>query len=154
VFSKYLDAEHLYHDLNPEVLQTIYDKITDNANEGIYSMLIIDDFGPQLKQKSTDILMQRFVAKMRHMKIGQIWILCQNYYQMPRKLRELATNVLLWNTNKSQNKKMYQEQFQMNEDRFEQLMRHCPTTHDWLLLNLKYKRIFNKDWDEIVFKED
>lgn len=153
VFSKYLDESNLYHDYTEEVLEEIYQKVLDNAKQDHYSMIVIDDFGAQLKDKKCEAILQKFVTKMRHLKCGQIWVLCQNYYQMPKKLRELATNVVCWNTNKSQNKKLYQEQFQMPEKTFEEVMSYAPTTHDWILLNLKYKRLFNKDWNEIKISE-
>jgi hypothetical protein len=151
VFEKYLDDEHMFHELTPAVLETIYDKMTALANENCYSMLIIDDFGPLLKQKQITMWLEKFAAKMRHLKCGQLWILCQNYYQMPKKLREMNTNIIMFNTNKSQNLKMFKEQFSLSEDKFERLLKHCPTTHDWCILNNKYKRIFDNNWDEIVF---
>jgi hypothetical protein len=154
IFSKYLDEDHLYHEYTEEVLNNIYEKCLANAHEDMYSMLIIDDFGGVMKSdKKCELLLQKFVTKMRHLKIGQIWILCQNYYQMPKKLRELASNIILWNTNKAQNKKLFEEAFQMPEKDFLELMKESPTIHDWVLLNLKYRRIFNKDWNEITFDE-
>jgi hypothetical protein len=64
-------------------------------------------------------------------------------------LRELATNVVLWNSNKSQNEKFFKEQFQFTLDKFEDLIKHTPTIHNFFILNLKYKRIFNDNWNEI-----
>jgi len=153
IFTAHLDEEHLYHEMTPEVLAELYEKARANAEEDCYTMIIIDDFGAQLKDKTCEAILQKFITKMRHLKLGQIWILCQNYYQMPKKLRELATNIFLWNTNKSQNKKLFEEQFQMSQKNFESLMKMTPTTHDWILLNLKYKRLFNNKWDEIVADE-
>jgi len=152
IFKKHLDEECLYHEYNETVLNEIYEKIKANAEQDLYSMLIIDDFGAQMKSdKKCEQILQKFATKMRHLKLGQMWILCQNYYQMPKKIRELATNIILWNSNKSQNKKLFEEALQIIEKNFLQLMEHSPTTHDWILLNLKYRRIFNKDWNEIIF---
>ena len=153
IFKKYLDPECLYHDYNEEILEEIYEKIKANAENDLYSMLIIDDFGSQMKSdRHSEMILQKFITKMRHLKIGQIWILCQNYYQMPKKLRELATNIFLWNTNKSQNKKFFEEQLQISEKNFNDLLAETPTIHDWILLNLKFKRLFNKNWNEIIFE--
>ena len=153
IFNKYLQPECLYHEYTPEILEEIYEKVKQNAENDLYSMLIIDDFGAQMKDnRQCEIILQKFITKMRHLKLGQIWVLCQNYYQMPKKLRELATNIFLWNTNKSQNKKFFEEQLQISEKNFLELIKQTPTIHDWILLNLKYKRLFNKNWDEIVFE--
>jgi hypothetical protein len=153
VFEKHTPEGNLYHDLSEEVLQDIYQKLEANASNGDYTILIIDDFGHRLKEKRVENLLQKMAIKIRHLKIGQMWILSQNYFQTPKKLRELATNVFLWNSNKSQNEKFFKEQFQFSQDKFEELVKHTPTIHDFFILNLKYKRIFNKDWQEIKWKE-
>lgn len=152
VFEKYCPPENLYHELNEDVLEEIYAKAQANAAEDRYTMLIIDDFGADLKTKPVEKVLQRLVIKMRHLKLGGIFVLCQNYFQMPKKLRELATNCVLWNSNKSQNKKFFLEQMQTTEEEFEDLLKHCPTIHNWFLLNLKYKRIFTDNWHEVVLK--
>jgi len=153
VFSKYTPDGNLYHDLSDETLAEIYEKLETNAANGDYTILVIDDFGHKIKERRIETILQKMVIKVRHLKIGQMWVLCQNYYQTPKKLRELATNVVLWNSNKSQNEKFFKEQFQFSQDKFEQLIKHTPTIHDFFILNLKYKRIFNKEWQEIKWKE-
>lgn len=153
VFSKYCPTENMYHEFNEEVLEDIYAKVMNNASEGRYTLLIVDDFGPQMKDKATERVMQKLVVKMRHLKLGGIFILCQNYFQMPKKLRELASNCILWNSSKSQNQKFFEEQMQMSKDNFEVLLTNTPTIHDWFLVSLKYKRIFTKDWDEVILDD-
>lgn len=153
IFAKYVPEGNLYHELTEDVLEEIYEKAQDNAKEGRYTLLIIDDFGADLKNKSVEKVLQRIVIKMRHLKFGGIFVLCQNYYQMPKKLRELATNCVLWNSNKSQNKKFFMEQLQCSETQFDDLLKLTPTIHDWFLLNLKYKRIFSKTWDEVKIED-
>ena len=153
VFEKYCPEEQLYNDLSEEVLNDIYAKLEINAMNGDYSIVVIDDFGHTLKDKRIEKMLQRFIIKVRHLKIGQLWVLCQNYYQTSKKLRELATNVVLWNSNKSQNEKFFKEQFQFTIDKFEDLIKHTPTIHNFFILNLKYKRIFNDSWNEIKWKD-
>lgn len=153
IFSKHVPEGNLYHEYTEEVLDDIYAKVMVNASEDRYTMLLIDDFGPQMKDKACERVLQKLVVKMRHLKLGQIWVLCQNYFQMPKKLRELATNIVLWNSNKSQNKKFFDEQLQMKEQNFDDLLKCMPTIHNWCLVNLKYKRIFTDNWDEVKFEE-
>ena len=153
VFSKYCPPENLYHEFTEEVLEDIYAKAMNNASEDRYTMLIVDDFGPQLKDKACERVMQKLVVKMRHLRLGGIFVLCQNYFQMPKKLRELASNCVLWNSSKSQNKKFFEEQMQMSDANFERLLKHTPTIHNWFLVSLKYKRVFTDDWNEVVIEE-
>jgi energy-coupling factor transporter ATP-binding protein EcfA2 len=154
VFSKWTPEGNIYHELNEDVLKEVYDKLLSNSEEGIYTIVIIDDFGHILKERKIETMLQKMVIKIRHLKIGQFWILCQNYYQTPKKLRELATNVFLWNSNKSQNEKFFQEQFQMKQDKFNELIKHTPTIHNFFILNLRYKRIFNDEWNEVVWADE
>lgn len=152
VFAKYCPEDNLYHELNEQVLDEIYSKCQANAAEDRYTMLIIDDFGADLKNKAVEKMLQKLIIKMRHLKLGGIFVLCQNYFQLGKKLRELATNCILWNSNKSQNRKFFLEQMQTTEEEFDDLLKHCPTIHNWFLLNLKYKRIFTDNWHEVVLK--
>jgi hypothetical protein len=72
---------------------------------------------------------------------------------VPKKMREIATNLVMFNTNKSQNIKVFRELFDLKEQQFNELIRMLPTAHDYLIANLKYKRIF-VDYNEIKFDNE
>ena len=149
VFRKYLDEEHIFHEYTPEVLQNIYDRIEANAGEGYTSLLIIDDFGADLKSKPTELILNRLCLKNRHLRCSTI-ILAQNYFMLGKKIREIVNNVVLFNTNKSQNRKFFDEQFDFGDKQFKELMSLLKTTHDYFIINLKYKRIFF-NCNEVIF---
>ena len=71
----------IFHEFTAEVLQQIYDKIEDNASEGYNSLLIIDDYGADLKSKPTEVILNRICLKNRHLHCSTI-ILAQNYYML------------------------------------------------------------------------
>lgn len=151
IFEKHCDEEHLYHDYNEEVLQTLYDKFVDNSAQGYSSCLIIDDFGSSFKtEKEAEKILNKMIIKMRHLKLT-IFLLGQNIYQMPKKWREVASNLLCFNLGKSQMQKIFDEFYDYKKDQFEKIMSLYKTPHDFLLLNLKYKRLFF-DWNEILFE--
>jgi len=154
IFSKHVPEGNLYHELTEDTLKEIYGKLQANAAEGIYTILALDDFGHLLKEKRIETMLQKIVIKIRHLKVGQFWILTQNYFQTPKKLRELATNVILWNSSKSQTEKFFAEQFQTDTNKFNELIKYTPTIHNYFILNLRFKRIFNDDWNEIKFSDD
>lgn len=143
------DKECIYEDLNEETLQDIYDKVKDNADENYKSLLIIDDHGDKLKGKQEALMLQRMFQKNRHMKLS-IFVLCQNFYQMPKIIREITNNVILFNTNKSMNEKFFNEMFQHKKQHFDEMMKLMNSSHDNILCSLKHKRIFYK-WDELIF---
>ena len=70
-----------------------------------------------------------------------------------KEMREIVTNIVMFNTNKSQNSKVFRELFHLKADQFESLLKMIPTSHDYCLLNLKYKRIF-VDWNEVNFDDE
>lgn len=147
-----IDSENIYHELNSEVLSEVYTKVEENASEGYYTLLIIDDFGADLKIKSNELILNRMFLKQRHLRLTT-FVLTQNYFMTPKKMREIVTNLVMFNTNKSQNFKVFRELFDLKPEQFESLLKLIPTAHDYALLNLKYKRIF-VDWNEVSFDDE
>ena len=147
-----IDKDNVYHKLDAEVLTEIYTKVEEDAAEGYFSLLIIDDYGADIKQKQNEYLLQLMFLKQRHLRLST-FLLVQNFYQVPKKLREVTGNLIMFNTSKSQNGKIFKELFDLKEDQFRELLRLIPTAHDYCLLNLKYKRIF-VNFDEVSFEDE
>ena len=153
IFVNNLEPEYLYHEYNTDVLEELYQKLEGHASENEYSMLCIDDMGPLFRRKDTLVLLNRLIVKMRHFKVT-IVLLCQNIYQLPKQLREIATNLITYNLGKSQMAKIFAEFYNYKDEEFRQIMKLYKQPHDWLLLSLKFNRLFFKFDKEIVFKED
>jgi DNA replication protein DnaC len=151
VFKKYLDPENIFHTYDVETLETIYDKVQENASDGYYSLLLIDDMGSSLKNKAEAKLLQTMFLKNRHLRLTA-FVLTQNFFQMPKLIREITNNAILFNTNKSQNEKFFNEMMNVKKDDFNTLMKRLPTTHDYILVSLKHKKMYH-NWDEILFDE-
>lgn len=149
IFTKHLEPEDIYHTYDVDTLQEIYEKIQDNASEGYYSLLLVDDMGNQLKNKEEAKILQSMFLKNRHLRLS-IFMLCQNFFQMPKIVREITNNAILFNTNKSMNEKFFNEMMNVKKENFDELMKLCPTTHDYILISLKHKKIFC-NWNEIIF---
>ena len=152
IFRKYLNPENIYHTYDVDTLTEIYEKIDENSREGYYSLLLIDDFGNLLKNKLEAKILQSMFLKNRHMRLS-VFVLVQNFYQMPKLIREICNNAILFNTNKSMNEKFFKEMMDIKTDQFNQLMKLCPTTHDYILVSLKHKKIYH-NWNEIVFTDE
>lgn len=153
IFVKNCDEEHMYHSYDAETLETIYDKLTENASENYSSLLVVDDFASDFKtNKQAEKILNRIIIKMRHLRCS-IVLLGQNIYQMPKKWREVATNLICFNLGKSQMEKVFNEFYQYTPQQFQQVMTLYKSPHDYLLLNLKYKRLFY-NFDEVTFEEE
>ena len=151
VFKKYLDPDNIFHTYDVETLETIYDKVQENASDGYYSLLLIDDMGSSLKNKAEAKLLQSMFLKNRHLRLTA-FVLTQNFFQMPKLIREITNNAILFNTNKSQNEKFFNEMMNVKKDDFNTLMKRLPTTHDYILVSLKHKKMYH-NWDEILFDD-
>jgi hypothetical protein len=86
---------------------------------------------------------------MRHLKTS-ILLLAQNIYQNPKKWREVATNLICFDLGKSQMEKIFNEFFDYKKEQFDEIMKLYKNPWDYLLLNLKYKRLFF-DFNEVIF---
>jgi mRNA-degrading endonuclease RelE of RelBE toxin-antitoxin system len=80
-----------------------------------------------------------------------ILLLTQNIYQNPKKWREVATNLICFDLGKSQMEKIFNEFFDYKKEQFDAIMKLYKNPWDYLLLNLKHKRLFF-DFNEIVFE--
>ena len=153
VFRKHLDDRHLFHEFNEDTMNEIYTQLVENAKDDYNSLLIIDDFGTQLKEGGAGAMLNKIIIKMRHLKTT-VFVLCQNYYQLGKQLREIATNMILFPSSKSMNEKIFDELFDWSKPKFQQVMDTLEDRHDWLLLNLRNKRMFNHNFHELVFSDD
>lgn len=152
LYKKYLDdGDHLYHEYTPEVLMTIYEKLLANAEEGMNSLVIIDDFGSEFKNKETERILNKIIIKMRHLH-ATVFLLAQNPTQLPLKWRQMMTNLVLFNIGKSSLERVFNETIQLSQDQFDKLCTLYREPHDCLMMSLKHRRIF-KDFDEVVLKE-
>jgi len=147
-----LDQDNVYHEFNSDILTEIYTKIEDDAAEGYFSLLIVDDYGADLKLKANEYILNQMFLKQRHLRLTT-FILCQNYFMLGKKIREVTGNLVMFNTSKSQNEKIFRELFDIKEEQYREVLKMIPTAHDYCLLNLKYKRIF-VDWNEIKFDDE
>lgn len=139
----------IYHEFDESLLDEIYSKLEENSSNKWNTLIVIDDYGAEFKRKPIELMLNRICLKNRHLRTT-IFMLTQNYYMMPKKIREICNNIVMFNTSKSQNQKLMHEQLDLNESEFNELMKLLPTRHDYLLINLNYKKIYH-NWNEIVF---
>ena len=150
IFGKILPASQIYDDLTEDILHEIYLKTEDDSREGYYSLLIIDDFQNQLKDKRIELLLQKLVLKMRHLRTTT-FLLQQNVKSLPRNLRVLVSNYIAFDLGKSQMEDLFQESIQLPRSKFQEVMDLCfKQKFDWILINLRNHVMYSK-FDMIHF---
>ena len=60
-----------------------------------YSVLVIDDFGPMLKERDIDLRLKDFFSRSRHL-MCQVYVLCQDYLQLNKTCRKLLSHSILF----------------------------------------------------------
>jgi len=121
----------VYHDLNEDVLENIYEELMDLKRECIEdgfavesSCLIIDDYASDLKDKHLIKILKRILTKSRHIGCAVIFTL-QAYNLFPLVLRKMLTNITLFKPkNRVELESVRKELINMNEDKTNELMNY------------------------------
>lgn len=150
IFGKNLPSNQLFDTLTFENLGKLYKDLQANSSDKFNSLVIIDDFQVSLKDPAIIQVLQRIVTKMRHLRCT-IFLLQQNFQALVKPLRELASNLIIFNLGKSQLEKIFDEVMQMDKDTFRDLVEiSFKDPHDWVLINLHRSRKIYRMFDEIL----
>jgi Cdc6-like AAA superfamily ATPase len=154
IYGKHLPMADLYDTLTEDNLDEVMDKLTENSDNGEYTMLIIDDFQAALKDPDVIMRLQKIVTRMRHLRTT-IFILQQNFQKLAKFLRELVTNVITFNIGKSQLNKLFDETVQIDKDKYQDLVDLAfVDKNDWIAINVNGTRNIYRMFDKIVFDEE
>ena len=143
-----LDKEKIYHDLNINVLETIYFQIMGYAENEEDTLLLIDDYASELKNGDILKLLNTFVNNRRHLRLS-VWMSVQTYKSIPLSNRKTINMLVMFKCmNKAEIKAIWEEMTFLQKDDFFNLLEfvfHKP--YHYLVLdrdNNEYYRKFNK----------
>jgi hypothetical protein len=144
------ESKYIYHEYNEDTLKEILEMLEEESADGNSSLLVVDDFGSSFKtDKASERLLNKIIIRMRHLKTS-IMLLTQNIFQSPKKWREVCTNLICFDLGKSQMQKIFDEFFDYKREQFDEIMKLYKNSWDYLILNLKHKRLFF-EFNEIIF---
>ena len=153
IFGKHLPEDQLFNELTMENLFSVYERLQENSNEKEFSLLIIDDFQAQLKDTDIVQVLQRIITKMRHLRTT-VFLLQQNYMALNKGLRQIVSNIILFNVGKSQLTQIFDEAIQLEKHKYQQLIDLAfRDRHDWILINLNGSKKIYRMFDEIKCAE-
>ena len=154
IFGKNLPPDQLYDTLTPENLYEIYEKLQENSDEGYNSLLIIDDFQAQLKEPEIVKTLQKIITKMRHLRTT-VFLLQQNFQALVKPLRQLVSNLIIFNLGKSALSFIFEEIVQMDKKKTQDLINiSFQESHDWILINFHRSKKIYKMFDEIQIEDE
>lgn len=151
-FDKKIPPENIYDELTIDNLDSVYNQIKEDADEGYRSLIILDDVQKQLKDNEVQKQLLHIVNNRRHLKTS-IWCANQNYINLPRSVRMGLTDMFIWKVNKREFENIFAEQIEQHKDKFHEVMKILfKEPHDFFYLNTNSQRMFN-NWDEIIIDE-
>ena len=153
IYGKHLPPEQLFDTLTVENITEVYEQIQENSENKYNSLIIIDDFQVALKDPEIIKVLQKIVTKMRHLRTT-IFLLQQNFQALVKPLRELVSNIVMFNLGKSQLEKIFDEVIQLDKDKYQQIIDiSFRDPHDWILINLHKSRHIYRMFDLLVIPE-
>lgn len=148
-----LPDNQLYDTLDVETINDVFNNIENNADEGIFSLIILDDVQQYLKETYIAKRLLEIVANRRHLKTS-VWLLAQTYKSIPRQIRQVLTNLFIFKINKSEMENIFNEQVELFKDNFNMVLHKAyKDPHDYLFVDTASQRIF-KGFDEIILDDD
>ena len=148
-----LPDKQKFEELNYENILYVYDQLRENSDNGMKSLIIMDDVQKSLKD---DLIIKEFkniVANQRHLKVVNI-ILLQNYFALDNKIREIVNNVIFFKLDKKQTNKIFEEVAEMPRESFNELNDFIfDEPHNWCLINQRQKKLY-KMFDEIILSHE
>ena len=146
-----LPDEQIFDEVSLENLQVAYDKARENAKEGYKTLFILDDVQKYLKGENEKLLLH-IINNRRHA-LTSVWMCCQNYFQIPKQVRQALTDMFVFKINKTEAENLFAEQFEQHKDKFIEILTICfKNNHDFMYLNTNSQRIFS-NFNELIIPE-
>ena len=154
IYGKHLPEDQLFDTLTLENISSVYSSIQENSAECYNSLIIIDDFQVTLKDPDILKVLQKIITKMRHLRTT-IFLLQQNFQTLAKPLRELASNLIIFNLGRSQLTKVFEEVIQLHKDKFQEIVDiSFKDPHDWILINLHKSRSIYRNFDKLIINDN
>lgn len=161
----FADHDKVYHDLNVDVLESIYEQLVQIKKEADepksdddssdddkiqYSCVIIDDMADQLKNIEIEKKLKTMLIKSRHLNCAFIFTL-QSFLLFPKQLRKLLFNITIFKPqNKEEWESICKEMINMKKDDALVLSDFVfNEEYNHLDINLKTNKLY-KNFNELV----
>jgi hypothetical protein len=150
VFSK-LNPERVFEELTFECLDKIHRQLEIDTKLGKKSLVIMDDVTASLKNSELLFTLKMLIFNLRHLKCHMV-ILMQSVISLPRELRSMVSNIVLYKPSRISWETLVSEQIECNKqtsiELFHQIFRE---PHDFMFLNTQTGHIY-RNGDRVIIK--
>lgn len=143
------DQDKMYNELTLNTITDIRNKLTSYTEDDETTLLIMDDVGASLKNNEIQKMLKQIIYNRRHLKV-KIIILAQSFLSIPREIRKLINNCVMFKPSKVEMENFLTELFESNKDDVIPLMQLYKNKGDYLMLNIDNQKIYNQDFNEII----
>ena len=151
IFKKH-DEDKIYDELSITTINDIYNKLNIYSEDSENTLLIMDDVGASLKDNSIQKILKTIIYNRRHLKVS-ILMLCQSYLSIPREIRKLTNNCIMFKPSKTEMINFMEELFECKKEAALDLLSLYKNKGDYLMLNVDSQRIYHM-FDEILIEEN
>ena len=145
------DSEKIYDELNIDSINDIYDKLKLYSEDNENTLLIMDDVGAQTKDNDIQKLLKTIIYNRRHLKV-KIIMLCQSYISIPKEVRKLITNIIMFKPAKTEMENFMNELFETKKEYAIELLNLYKNKGEYLFLNVDTQKIYHM-FDEVILEE-
>lgn len=151
IFEKH-DTNKMWDELDYNTAEKIYEKLLASTEQGENTLLVLDDVGASMKNKDIQKLLRLIIYNRRHLKV-HIVILVQSFLSLPKEVRKLLTNIIMFKPSKVEFENLMDECFEMKREKAIDLMHYVyKKPHQYLFLNIENQKLYT-DFDEIIMPE-
>ena len=146
------DSEKMYDDLNIDSINDIYNKLKLYSEDTENTLLIMDDVGAQIKNNEIQKLLKLIIFNRRHLKC-KIIMLCQSYLSIPKEIRKLITNIIMFKPAKTEMENFMTELYETKKEYAIDLLQLYKSKGQYLFLNIESQKIYHM-FDEVILDEE
>ena len=151
-FDKYLPDNQIYDDVSLENLHEAYAIAETNAKEDYNTLMIFDDTQKYFKGENEKFLLG-MLNNRRHARLS-CWFAAQNYFSIPRQIRQGITDMFVFKINKTEMENIFLEQIEQHKEKFIEILKFVfREKHDFMYLNTNSQRLFS-NWNELILDKE
>lgn len=151
-FDTEIPPECIFDELDHESLNSVYETVKSDSQEGYLSLIVMDDCQRSMKDREVQKLLLHMCNNRRHLRLS-VWSANQNYKSIPRQIRQILTDMFVWRVSKSEAETIFEEAIEQHKTQFDTVLKLVyKQPHDFMYINLNAQRLF-ACWDEVSMPE-
>jgi hypothetical protein len=150
-----LPEDQLFEGVSYDNLSEVYERLLETSEAGKLSLLVFDDVQSYLKKKEVEMNLLHMISNRRHLRCS-LFILAQNYIKLPKQVRQVCSDIFLFNISKNEYKAIFEEIINVSKNEFQDVIKAYREekqndNHSFIYIH-NYDTLFI-NWNEVVFDD-